>query len=42
MRNDQFGYEISVSSPAALAAWDKMVLAFLAHAAATPNTSERC
>ena len=37
MRHDQFGYEISVSSPAALAAWDKMVLAFLAHAAATPE-----
>lgn len=37
MRHDQFGYEISVSSPTALAAWDRMVLAFLAHAAATPE-----
>jgi hypothetical protein len=37
MRHDQFGYEISVSSPTALAAWDKLVLAFLAHAATTPE-----
>ena len=37
MRNDQFGYEITVSSPPAAEAWDKMVLAFLAHAAATPE-----
>jgi len=37
MRNDQFGYDISLSSPEAVAAWDGMVLAFLAHAAATPE-----
>ena len=37
MRNDQFGYETSLSSPAAVAAWDRMVLAFLAHSAATPD-----
>ncbi len=37
MRNDQFGYEVTVSSPVAAAAWDKMVLAFLAHGASTPE-----
>ena len=37
MRNDQFGYETSLSSAQAVAAWDGMVLAFLAHAAATPD-----
>ncbi|GAW35769.1 hypothetical protein RA2_02837 [Roseovarius sp. A-2] len=37
MRHDQFGCEISVSSATALAAWDKLVLAFLAHAATTPE-----
>jgi len=37
MRNDQFGYDISLSSPEAVQAWDSMVLAFLAHAAATPD-----
>jgi hypothetical protein len=37
MRNDQFGYEISVSSPAAAQAWDRMVLAFLAHSATVPD-----
>lgn len=37
MRNDQFGYEIPVSSPAAAEGWDRMVLAFLAHAATTPE-----
>ncbi|MEI4233441.1 tetratricopeptide repeat protein [Roseovarius sp. D22-M7] len=37
MRNDQFGYEISVSSPAAAAAWDRMVLGFLAHGASVPD-----
>jgi hypothetical protein len=37
MRNDQFGYDISLSSPEAVQAWDRMVLAFLAHAAATPD-----
>ncbi|MDZ7710189.1 MAG: tetratricopeptide repeat protein [Roseovarius sp.] len=37
MRNDQFGYETSLSSAQAVQAWDGMVLAFLAHAAATPE-----
>jgi len=37
MRNDQFGYEMTVSSPVAAQAWDRMVLAFLAHAASTPE-----
>lgn len=37
MRNDQFGYEISVSCPATARAWDRMVLSFLAHAATTPE-----
>ncbi|MFB9150139.1 tetratricopeptide repeat protein [Roseovarius ramblicola] len=37
MRNDQFGYDISLSSAQAVQAWDSMVLAFLAHAAATPD-----
>ena len=37
MRNDQFGYETSLSSAQAVAAWDGMVLAVLAHAAATPE-----
>lgn len=37
MRNDQFGYEVTVSSPVAAEAWDKMVLAFLAHGAKTPE-----
>jgi hypothetical protein len=37
MRNDQFGYETSLSSPEAVQAWDRMVLAFLAHNAATPD-----
>jgi len=37
MRNDQFGYDISLSSAQAVRAWDGMVLAFLAHAAATPD-----
>jgi tetratricopeptide (TPR) repeat protein len=37
MRNDQFGYETSFGSPAAVAAWDRMVLAFLAHSAETPG-----
>jgi tetratricopeptide (TPR) repeat protein len=37
MRNDQFGYDISVSSPEAADAWDRMVLAFLAHAATAPD-----
>ncbi|WP_297773650.1 tetratricopeptide repeat protein [uncultured Roseovarius sp.] len=37
MRLDQFGYDMTVSSPIAAEAWDKMVLAFLAHAATTPE-----
>lgn len=37
MRHDQFGYEISISSTGATQAWDSMVLAFLAHAAKTPE-----
>ena len=37
MRIDQFGYETSLSSPEAALAWDRTVLAFLAHAAATPD-----
>lgn len=37
MRIDQFGYDLTVSSPIAAEAWDKMVLAFLAHAAKTPE-----
>ncbi|MBE0453396.1 tetratricopeptide repeat protein [Roseovarius autotrophicus] len=37
MRNDQFGYETSLSLPEAVLAWDRMVLAFLAHSAATPD-----
>ncbi|EAQ24615.1 tetratricopeptide repeat protein [Roseovarius sp. 217] len=37
MRIDQFGYELTISSPTAAEAWDKMVLAFLAHAAKTPE-----
>ena len=37
MRNDQFGYDVSVSSPEAAKAWDAMVMAFLAHAAKTPE-----
>ncbi|WP_417729091.1 tetratricopeptide repeat protein [Roseovarius sp.] len=37
MRFDQFGYELTISSPAATESWDKMVLAFLAHAAKTPE-----
>jgi len=37
MHSDQFGYETSLSSPVAVQAWDAMVLAFLAHAAATPD-----
>ncbi len=37
MRNDQFGYETSFSSPEAVLAWDRMVLAFLAHGAPTPD-----
>ncbi len=37
MRNDQFGYEISVSSPSAARAWDRMVLGFLAHSATVPE-----
>lgn len=37
MRLDQFGYEVTLSSPAAAEAWDKMVLAFLAHDAKTPE-----
>ena len=37
MRNDQFGYEIPVSSPAAAEGWDRMVLGFLAHSATVPE-----
>ncbi|NCQ23447.1 MAG: tetratricopeptide repeat-containing protein [Rhodobacteraceae bacterium CG17_big_fil_post_rev_8_21_14_2_50_63_15] len=37
MGTDQFGYETTVSSPAAAAAWDNTVLAFLAHGARTPE-----
>ncbi len=37
MRSDQFGYELTISSPTAAESWDKMVLAFLAHAAKTPE-----
>ena len=37
MGNDQFGYETSLSCAEAARAWDRMVLAFLAHAAATPD-----
>lgn len=37
MRNDQFGYEIPLSSPEAAAAWDRMVLGFLAHGASVPD-----
>jgi len=37
MRNDQFGYDTSLSSVQAVEAWDGLVLAFLAHAAATPE-----
>lgn len=37
MRSDQFGYDISVSSPEAAKAWDAMVMGFLAHAAKTPE-----
>ncbi|SLN42557.1 hypothetical protein PEL8287_02113 [Roseovarius litorisediminis] len=37
MRSDQFGYEMSITSPEAAKAWDAMVMAFLAHAARTPE-----
>ena len=37
MLSDQFGYELSVSSPAAVSAWNSMVLAFLSHDASTPE-----
>ena len=37
MRMDQFGYETSLGSPEAALAWDRVVLGFLAHAAATPD-----
>ena len=37
MRNDQFGYEMTVSSPVAAEVWDNLVLAFLAHGATIPE-----
>lgn len=33
---DAFGYELSITDPAAAMAWDRTVIAFFAHAAATP------
>jgi len=33
---DAFGYDLTIQNPAAAAAWDRMVRAFMAHAAATP------
>jgi len=35
-RTDAFGYDLTTDSPAAVAAWDRMVAAFFAHSAATP------
>lgn len=36
-RTDAFGYDLTVTSQEAVAAWDSTVQAFLAHAAATPT-----
>lgn len=35
-RTDAFGYDLTIGSSAALAAWDRTVAAFMAHSAATP------
>mgnify|MGYP005839099407 CR=1 FL=1 len=37
MRSDQFGYEVTVSSPKAAQDWNATVLGFLAHSASTPG-----
>ncbi|WP_420338996.1 tetratricopeptide repeat protein [Roseibium sp.] len=40
--SDQFGYDLTLTSPAAAEEWDKTVLAFLAHGKTTPAHLETC
>ncbi|QDG74619.1 tetratricopeptide repeat protein [Labrenzia sp. PHM005] len=40
--SDQFGYDITLTSPTAAADWNKTVTAFLAHGKTTPEHLERC